>query len=103
MRLPNLGHQCIKPSDHLWHADDLCLLSVSSAEMQGMLDYCDHYAFEHDVLYDGGNLPSQVISCFIARDINSLVADVYLTQSNLLLVNSHKYLGRFNFGRLKVL
>ena len=35
------------------YADDLCLISLSSAGMQKLLDMCSSYAIEHLLTYNG--------------------------------------------------
>ena len=39
--------------NHLCYADDLCLISLSSASMQKLLDMCSSYAIEHLLTYNG--------------------------------------------------
>ena len=43
--------------NHLYYADDICLISLSSAGMQQLLNICDTYAKEcslpYDLLYNG--------------------------------------------------
>ena len=39
--------------NHLCYADDICLISLSSAGMQQLLNICDTYAKEYDLLYNG--------------------------------------------------
>ena len=36
----------------LCYADDLCLISLSSAGMQSLLDICNSYAIEHVLTYN---------------------------------------------------
>ena len=38
--------------NHVCYADDLCLVSLSSAGMQQMLNICNKYASEHCLLYN---------------------------------------------------
>ena len=38
---------------HLWYADDLCLISLSSSGMQHLLNICNEYATTHKLLYNG--------------------------------------------------
>ena len=37
----------------LCYADDICLISLSSAGMQHLLNMCDTYAKGYDLLYNG--------------------------------------------------
>ena len=39
--------------NHLCYADDICLISLSSAGMQQLSNICDTYAKEYDLLYNG--------------------------------------------------
>ena len=39
--------------NHLCHADDLCLISLSSSRMQQRLHICNEYAAEHQLIYNG--------------------------------------------------
>ena len=43
----NIGDQLI---NHLCYADDLCLISLSSAGMQQLLHICNQYAADHHLL-----------------------------------------------------
>ena len=45
----NIGGHLI---NHLCYADDLCLVSLSSAGMQKLLDMCSSYAVEHLLTYN---------------------------------------------------
>ena len=39
--------------NHLCYADDMCLISISSAGMQELLNVCHSYSIEHSLLYNG--------------------------------------------------
>ena len=39
--------------NHLCYADDVCLISISSAGMQDLLNVCHSYSIEHSLLYNG--------------------------------------------------
>ena len=39
--------------NHLCYADDLCLISLSSAGIQKLLDMCSTYAIQHLLTYNG--------------------------------------------------
>ena len=41
-----------KRIDQFLYADDVCLLSLSSEEMQNILDICAKYAIEHDLIFN---------------------------------------------------
>ena len=46
------GHIC---GNHLCYADDMCLISLSSAGMQLLLNICNDYADQHSLLYNNNN------------------------------------------------
>ena len=39
--------------NHLCYADDICLISISLAGMQKLLNVCHSYSIEHSLLYNG--------------------------------------------------
>ena len=39
--------------NHLWYAKDICLISLSSSGMQQLLNICQNYATNHQLLYNG--------------------------------------------------
>ena len=39
--------------NHLCYADDFCLISLSSNGMQQLLNVCQNYATNHQLLYNG--------------------------------------------------
>ena len=41
--------------NHLCYADDLCLISLSSAGMQKLLGICSKYAIDHSLTYNAKN------------------------------------------------
>ena len=49
--------------NHLCYADDICLTSLSAAAgIQQLLNICDTYAKEYDLLYNGSKSHSYVIN-----------------------------------------
>ena len=42
----------VEKINHLFYADDVCLLSLSSEGMQNILDICAKYAIEHDLIFN---------------------------------------------------
>ena len=44
--------------NHLCFAKDLCLISLSSNGMQKLLNICQNYATNHQLLYNGANIIS---------------------------------------------
>ena len=47
------GHIGGQQLNHLCYADDMCLISISSAGMQELLNVCHSYPIEHSLLYNG--------------------------------------------------
>ena len=47
------GHIGGNPMNHLCYADDMSLISLSSAGMQCLLNICNDYAEQHSLLYNG--------------------------------------------------
>ena len=49
------------------YADDICLITLPSSEMQQLLNICQNYATNHQLLYSGANFFSL---CFQNNAIN---------------------------------
>ncbi len=97
VRLPKLGlgtRLAGNVLNHLGYVDDLYLLSLTNAGMQRLLDCCDQYALEHDLVYNGSKSVCMLLRPrFRPKGHKCPVADFYLSNGNLQYVNSHKYLG----------
>ena len=52
--------------NHLCYADDLCLISLSSAGMQKLLNLCSKYVVDHSLTY---NAEKSFSLCFIPRTV----------------------------------
>jgi len=76
--------------NHLCYADDLCLVSLSSAGMQQLLNICNKYASEHCLLYNGNKSYSL---CFKPKCIKFESPSFYLDKLKIPIVNHCKYLG----------
>ena len=50
--------------NHISYADDMCLLSFSSAGMQNLLNICDQYSNDHDLIH---NSKKTMCICFIPK------------------------------------
>ena len=76
--------------NHLCYADDICLISLSSAGMQQLLNICDTYAKEHDLLYNG----VKSYSLSFKPKCSIFNRPVFtLNHLNIPTVNQSKYLG----------
>ena len=76
--------------NHLCYADDICLISLSSAGMQQLLNICDTYAKEYDLLYNGSKSYSL---CFKPKCSIFNRPVFTLNHLNIPTVNQSKYLG----------
>ena len=76
--------------NHLCYADDICLISLSSAGMQQLLNICDTYAKEYDLLYNGSKSYSL---CFKPKCSIFNRPIFTLNHLNIPTVNQSKYLG----------
>ena len=76
--------------NHLCYADDLCLISLSSAGMQSLLDICNSYAIEHVLTYNSNKSYSL---CFKPKHIKFARPCFYLNRLEIPRVDQCKYLG----------
>ena len=75
-------------ANHLCYADDL--ISLSSAGMQQLLNLCDTYAKEYDLLYNG----SKSYSLCVKPKCSIFSRPVFtLNHLNIFTVNQSKYIG----------
>ena len=76
--------------NHLSYADDLCLISLSSAGMQKLLNVCSKYATEHSLSYNANKSYSL---CFKATTIKFKRPTLHIGQINIPNVTDCSYLG----------
>ncbi len=65
--------------NHISYAEDLCLISISSAGMQRLLNICEEYGSEHDLIYNNNKSMSM---CF---KTNLKMKDPSFTLNNIKL------------------
>ena len=82
-----IGHTFL---NHLCYADDLCLISLSSAGMQMLLNLCPKYAVDHSLTY---NAKKSFSLCFIPRTVKISRPQLYLNTLVIPHVSECKYLG----------
>ena len=86
--------------NHLCYADDLCLISLSSAGMRKLLNLCSKYAVDHSLIYNAKKFFSL---CFIPRTVKISRPQLYLDTLVIPHVSECKYLGiivcQKNYGR----
>ena len=76
--------------NHLSYADDLCLICLSSAGMQKLLNVCSNYATEHSLSYNANKSYSL---CFKATTIKFERPTLYFGQMSIPNVTDCRYLG----------
>ena len=76
--------------NYLCYADDLCLISLSSAGMQKLLNLCSKYAVDHFLTY---NAKKSFSPCFISRTVKISRPQQYLDTLVIPHVSECKCLG----------
>ena len=76
--------------NHISYADDMCLLSFSSAGMQKLLNICHQYSNDHDLIYNSKRLCACV---FPPKSCKSYECKLSLNQESLTYVREAQYLG----------
>ena len=76
--------------NHLCYADDLCLISLSSTGMQQLLNICQNYAMDQQLLYNGSKSYSL---CFKSKSIKITQPSFYLNLLKIPIVENCRYLG----------
>jgi hypothetical protein len=72
--------------NHLGYADDLCIMSLTSCGMQRLLQCCDEYAIEHDLLFNGAK---SVCMLFKPRNLKLHVLPDLVLNGKTLLYAEH--------------
>ena len=80
-----------KPINHLLYADDLCIVSLSSAGLQQLLSICDQYCASHSITFN----VRKSVCMFFKSKMNKLYDNVpvVLSGNNIDFVHETKYLG----------
>ena len=68
----------------------MCLLSFSTAGMQKLLNICDQYSNDHDLIY---NSKKTMCMCFTPKSCKSHECKLSLNQESLSYVREARYLG----------
>ena len=76
--------------NHLSYVDDFCLICLSSAGMQKLLNVCSNYATEHSLSYNANKSYSLR---FKASTITFDKVTLYFGQMSISNVTDCKYLG----------
>ena len=86
----NIGGRMGELVNHLSYANDLCLICLSSAGMQTLLNVCSKYATEHSLSYNANKSYSL---CFKATIIKFKRPTLHIGQINIPNVTDCRYLG----------
>ena len=84
------GHTGGNLLNHLCYADDMCLISLSSAGLQRLLNICNDYADQHSLLYNGNKSFSL---CFKSKAIKFKRPVLLIVDLEIHLVSQCRYLG----------
>ena len=76
--------------NHLCYPDDICLISLSSSAMQKLLNICQNYDTNHQLLYYGAKSFSL---CFKNNVIKNKQPSFYIAHLKISIVENCKYLG----------
>ena len=77
--------------NHLFYADDACLISPSVKGMQTLLNKCSEYALQHDILFNTEKSVCMLVqSKKVTFHRNPIL---HLNGSRLAFVEQYKYLG----------
>ena len=68
----------------------MCRLSFSTAGMQKLLNICDQYSNDHDLIY---NSKKTMCMCFTTKSCKSYECKLSLNQESLSYVREARYLG----------
>ena len=94
VQLNKLNIGCISKDmiiNHLMYADDLVLISPSTAGLQELLDICQKFGIEHDMIF---NPKKSAVMFFKPSDaINLSYPDFTLNSGSISIVDEYKYLG----------
>ena len=82
-----IGDTCI---NHVFYADDICLITPSPSGLQRLLDICAMYGTEHNILF---NPTKSVTMVFKSKKNKRTCPPVRLGCADLMYVSSAKYLG----------
>ena len=80
-----------KRINHMLYADDLCIVSLSSAGLQNLLSICDKYCASHSITFN----VKKSVCMFLKSSVNKHCdyANVYLSGNHIDFVQEVKYLG----------
>ena len=81
-------HNCC--INHVFYADDICVIAPNPSGLQGLLNICAKFGLENDVEY---NPIKSLCMVFKPRGFNLKCPDIYMNVNKLAYVKEAKYLG----------
>jgi len=76
---------------HIAYADDLCILSISPSGIQTLLNICEKYGSNHDIIYDSKKSLTMLLKPKKLKDLKS--PSLYVCNNQLDYINNCRYLG----------
>ena len=87
----NIGlHMCNNPLNHIFYADDLCIMASSPGGLQSILNICSQYASVNDITF---NFSKSMCVVFKPDGYKLNCPDIFLNDTKLNYVDNAKYLG----------
>ncbi len=85
--------------NHMMYADDICIISLSSAGLQLLLNMCNDYCIEHDLVFNVKKSQCMFFRCSVNK--KSALPSIYLNGNLIEFTNEAKYLGVLLHSKLK--
>ncbi len=87
----NVGlNMCNQAMNHIFYADDLCIMSSSPSRLQKILNICASFASENDIVF---NKKKSMCVVFKPDRFNLKCPDILLDGAIIEYVENVKYLG----------
>ena len=80
-----------KRINHMFYADDLCIVSLSSAGLQKLLSICDEYCASHSITFNVKKSVCMFFKCTVNKHCDN--STVFLSGNQIEFVQEVKYLG----------
>ena len=80
-----------KRINHMLYADDLCIVSLSSAGLQKLLSICDEHCASHSITFNVKKSVCMFFKCTVNKHCDN--STVFLSGNQLDFVQEDKYLG----------
>ena len=82
-----------KRINHMLYADDICIVSLSSAGLQKLLSICDEYCDSHSITFNVKKLVCMFFKCTVNKHCEN--STVVLSGNQIDFVQEVKYLGYY--------